>query len=56
VADLSQRFDPNVWDCAWQEWNCAWRQIARTENKIPPSWKLADLVVTAGLRGILHGN
>ncbi|MER9387761.1 RES family NAD+ phosphorylase [Mesorhizobium sp. M0435] len=53
VADLSQGFDPNVWDDTWQEWDCAWRQIARIEKKIPPSWKLADLVIKAGLRGIL---
>jgi len=25
----------------------------RIEKKTPPSWKLADLVITAGLRGIL---
>jgi len=53
VADLSQGFDPDIWDNTWKEWDCAWRQIARIENKIPPSWKLADLVITAGLRGIL---
>nr|WP_292681982.1 RES family NAD+ phosphorylase [Mesorhizobium sp.] len=28
-------------------------QIARIDKKIPPSWKLADLIITAGLRGIL---
>lgn len=53
MADLSQGFDPEIWDSAWREWNCAWRQIARIDKKIPPSWKLADLIITAGLRGIL---
>ncbi|MER9216136.1 RES domain-containing protein [Mesorhizobium sp. M0663] len=53
VADLSQGFDPNVWDDIWQGWDCAWRQIARIDRNVPPSWKLADLVITAGLRGIL---
>jgi RES domain-containing protein len=53
VADLSQGFDPNIWNNTWKEWDCAWRQIARIDNKTPPSWKLADLVITAGLRGIL---
>lgn len=53
VADLSQGFDPDIWDDTWQEWDCAWRQIARIEKKVPPSWKLADLVITAGIRGIL---
>jgi RES domain-containing protein len=42
-----------VWEAGWEEWDCAWRQIARIDKKIPPSWKLADSVITAGLRGIL---
>jgi CheY-like chemotaxis protein len=53
VTDLSHGFDPNVWDDAWKEWDCGWRQIARIDRKMPPSWKLADQVITAGLRGIL---
>lgn len=53
AADLSLGFDPDDWDDAWKEWNCAWRQIARIDRKIPPSWRLADQVITAGLRGIL---
>jgi RES domain-containing protein len=53
VADLSQGFDPDAWDSAWKEWDCAWRQIARIDKNAPPSWKLADQVITAGFRGIL---
>ena len=53
VVDLSQGFDPDIWDGDWTEWDCAWRQIARLDRKTPPSWKLADQVITAGLRGIL---
>ena len=53
VADLSQGFDPNLWDSTWKDWDCAWRQIARIDRKVPPSWNLADLVITAGMRGIL---
>ncbi|MER9159187.1 RES domain-containing protein [Mesorhizobium sp. M0778] len=49
VVDLSQGFDPDIWDGSWKEWDCAWRQVARIDKKIPPSWKLADLVITAGL-------
>lgn len=48
MADLSQGFDPEIWDSAWQEWDCAWRQIARIDKK---TWKLADLIIR--LRGIL---
>lgn len=53
VADLWQGFDPDVWDDAWRKWDCAWRRIARIDTKMPPSWKRADLMITAGLRGIL---
>ncbi|MER9681515.1 RES domain-containing protein [Mesorhizobium sp. M0115] len=53
VADLSRGFDPEGWDGAWKEWDCAWRQIARIDKKVPPSWKLADMVITVGLRAIL---
>ncbi len=53
VADLSQGFDPDHWDAAWADWDCRWRAIARIDKKVPPSWRLADEVITAGLRGIL---
>jgi len=53
IADLSSGYDPDHWDVAWSEWNCAWRQIARIGKQVPPSWKLADLAITAGIRGLL---
>ena len=45
VADLSQGFDPDVWDDGWRERDCPWRRIARIDRKRPPSWKLADQVI-----------
>lgn len=53
VVDLSEGYDPAIWDNAWADWNCAWRQIARIEKKIPPSWLLADDLVIGGHRGLL---
>lgn len=53
VADLSQGFEPEIWDEAWVQWDCAWREIARIDKKVPPSWKLADQIITAGMRGLL---
>ena len=53
VVDLSLGFDPDAWDASWAQWNCPWREIARIHRKIPPSWKLADRVITAGMQGIL---
>ncbi|EXL04915.1 hypothetical protein BG36_09465 [Aquamicrobium defluvii] len=32
-ADLSQGFDPDIWDSAWKGSDCAWRQIARIDKK-----------------------
>ncbi|WP_105401675.1 MULTISPECIES: RES family NAD+ phosphorylase [unclassified Neorhizobium] len=53
VADLSEGFDPLHWDVAWAQWDCAWRKIARIDKKVPPSWKLADEVISASYRGLL---
>jgi RES domain-containing protein len=30
-----------------------WKKIARIDKKVPPSWNLADAVITAGHRGLL---
>nr|WP_295105803.1 RES domain-containing protein [uncultured Caulobacter sp.] len=53
VADLSAGYDPTVWATAWSDWDCAWRRIARLDGKTPPSWLLADNLVTAGVKGLL---
>jgi len=53
VSDLTDGYDPNAWAAEWADWDCAWRQIARIDKKTPPSWKLADQLVTAGFRGLL---
>lgn len=53
VADLSAGYDPAIWDTAWADWNCAWRYIARIEKKTPPSWTLADELISNGCRGLL---
>lgn len=53
VADLSRGYDPVHWDEAWAQWDCPWRKIARIDKKTPPSWKLADEIISAGLRGLL---
>lgn len=53
VVDLSEGYDPATWDVAWADWNCAWRRIARLEKTVPPSWRLADDMVSQGRRGLL---
>ncbi|KQS95591.1 RES domain-containing protein [Rhizobium sp. Leaf386] len=53
IIDLSEGFDPLVWDLKWAEWDCQWRKIARIDRKTPTSWSLSDNVITAGYKGIL---
>lgn len=53
VVDFSKGFDPDLWDADWAGWDCAWKKIARIDRKTPPSWKLADAVISAGLRGLM---
>lgn len=53
VVDLSEGYDPAIWDPAWAAWHCAWRHIARLEKKTPSSWLLADDLITKGHRGLL---
>jgi RES domain-containing protein len=53
VADLSAGYDPAIWPAEWADWSCSWRNIARIDRKVPPSWNLADALITAGCRGLL---
>src|SRR5699024_4480017 len=45
VADLSQGFDPSLWEDGWAGWDCAWRRTARIDKETPPSWILGDAVI-----------
>lgn len=53
VVDFSAGFDPASWPAEWKGWDCLWRQIARIDGKIPPSWRLGDVLIEAGYRGLL---
>jgi RES domain-containing protein len=53
VVDLSDGFDPAIWTPEWADWNCSWRKIARIDKKVPPTWHLADSVISVGHSGIL---
>lgn len=37
IVDLSEGFDPLVWDSKWAGWDCHWRKIARIDLKTPVS-------------------
>jgi RES domain-containing protein len=53
VVDLSDGYDPAIWTSDWADWDCPWRRIARIDNKVPPSWSMADTVISQGYKGIL---
>lgn len=41
------------WDPIWQDWNADWRLIKADGKFDPPSWDMADLVLDAGVPGII---
>jgi len=53
VVDLSEGYNSDHWDIAWRDWDCQWRKLARIDKKIPPSWKIADSIISSGMRGLL---
>jgi len=53
VVDLSGGYDPAQWADGWAEWDCSWRRMLRIDKVTPPSWILADQVISAGHKGIL---
>jgi RES domain-containing protein len=53
IVDFSSGFNPAVCAPEWADWTCAWKKIARIDKKVPPSWRLADAVITTGYRGLL---
>ena len=53
VVDFRDGYVPNLWPPLWQELYCNWRRMAWLDGVEPPSWVLADEVLTAGFRGVL---
>jgi RES domain-containing protein len=52
VVDLSAGYDPEHWDRLWKDWNCDFRAMAIGGIE-PPTWVLADEVLTTGAKGLL---
>lgn len=53
VADLSAGFDPANWPPLWADFSVDWRTEWFGKSVEPPSWYMADDVVSEGLDGIL---
>lgn len=53
VADLSQGYDPAHWSVEWADYAIDWRSELFNYHREPITWVLGDLVLEAGLSGIL---
>lgn len=53
VADLSGGYDPSDWDAVWLDFDLDWRREAFARKVQPVTWTMGDLVMDAGLDGIL---
>lgn len=53
VADLSEGFDPLLGMLPGLNGIAHGGKLLALTKKVPPSWKLADKVISAGLRGLL---
>ena len=53
VADFSAGYDPECWPTLWADFALDWRADWFDRQIEPPTWYMADDVVTAGLDGIL---
>ncbi len=53
VVDFRAGYAPNLWSPLWQELSCNWRRMALIERTEPPSWVLADQVLSEGHAGVL---
>ena len=53
VVDFSGGFDEATRPAAWSAWSSDWKYIARIERRAPPTWHLADGLVSEGFKGLL---
>lgn len=53
VAHLGDGFDPERWPALWADFAVDWRAEWFGKSIEPPTWYMADDVVSAGLEGIL---
>ena len=53
VADFSAGFDPDVWDPIWADFEVEWRTERFGRQSEPPTWYMADDVLSADLDGVM---
>lgn len=53
LVDLRQLHRGEPWDELWHDWREDWRHLRFDLHIEPPTWVLADMVLTSGYTGIL---
>ena len=53
VIDFSAGYDPVTWPEAWAQANCDWKYLARIERQEPPTWRIGDMLIREGRKGLL---
>ncbi|MBV2150074.1 RES family NAD+ phosphorylase [Sphingobium sp. AS12] len=53
LVDLRQLHRGAPWDDLWHDWREDWRHLKFDQHIEPPSWVLGDMVLEAGLPGIV---
>lgn len=54
IVDFSDGYDAALWPPVWEGAGCDWKYIARIERGDSPSWRIADMLLAAGHRGLLY--
>lgn len=54
VADLDDPAVAAEFGIGEEDLRCVWRQLWRIERREPPTWSLADRLITAGAQGALY--
>ena len=53
VADFTMGYRATTWDSIWEDFFCDWRELWFNQRVEPPSWAIGDMVIAAGVKGIL---
>lgn len=53
VIDFSEGYTGQPQPIEWSMWDCNWRKIWNMEEQRPPSWELADDLISSGVGGLL---
>ena len=53
VADFTAGYNATAWEPIWEDFYCDWRELWFNQRVEPPSWAVGDMLIAAGVKGIL---